>query len=299
MAKDIDIEEYLKGLGIETTSDKIHARDVDVYRLADDEELSDDGDAILCKNCGGVRAVKKYSQFFKKLRWEIQTCECRMREKWERNVENDKKKFPEIIKKAYDDPDYVYGTIGSALKDIQWDDPKFTGPTQYDSFVNAKNRLKEFCIKYELISESKCGWYLYSPTRGNGKTTLAGMVRNELLHMGVSCVVVTMERLSSLKIEQPTLFYKMATARCLIIDDIGVNPYNDWKNQVLYDLMCVRASDDAKAIDKSKQKYVTCFTSNYAINDLTRCNVSSANISRIQGACGATIKIDTPTRRGR
>lgn len=292
---DDKLKKYFDNLGIKgVTSERLHAMDCDKYVLKEDEHLSDDFDAIICNRCGGVRYVKTYSSFFGRWRWETQQCECRRLEIWQANVDKDKEAWPRIIKRSYDEPDYLSPCVGNALKDIKWDDPTFTGPNQHESFVSAKNALKRFCLKYDDLTERKLGFYLYSPTRGNGKTTLACMVRNELLNMGIPCVVTTLERLSSVKIENPTLFYKMTTVRCLIIDDIGVNKFSDWKNQLLYDVLSARSAD----VNSEEDKYITCFTSNYKIDELTKSECSTANISRIQGCAGAVLKIDSPSMRG-
>lgn len=111
---------------------------------------------------------------------------------------------------------------------------------------------------FKDYEESGFGLYIYSSTKGSGKTYLASCLANSLIaKYSIRCKFVSASDLIDISGNKED-FAKLIGIRLLIIDDIGVKAQNDWYEEVLF-----------KIVDKRMQnKKMTIYTSNIKIMEL-------------------------------
>lgn len=141
--------------------------------------------------------------------------------------------------------------------------------TLYGEDVTVQKKIiNAFIKKFEQFEQEGKGLYLYSKTKGSGKTMLACCIANEILERKpISTKFITV--LDFIELVKKTYSYKehgeelksLFQARLLILDDMGVEMRkgeNEHTNQVLYRLINERVS----------KKLVTVITSNEKIQNL-------------------------------
>lgn len=149
--------------------------------------------------------------------------------------------------------------IDKTAKDFKWDVYGGKESEENTKIVNA------FVVNYEEFQKRGKGIYLYSDTRGSGKTMLACCMVNEVIErhdISVKFISIldylelTKKSYSSLadKEEKDSIMH----TRILILDDMGVEVSKDWVNTTLYHLINFRYSN----------KLITIITSNVSIEDL-------------------------------
>lgn len=120
-------------------------------------------------------------------------------------------------------------------KDFKWD--------KYQMDISkSRNMVNKYIIKYPQFKEKGIGLYIYSGTKGSGKTMLACCLINEIAkrHIGSVKFVNILDFLEMTKKgfdgkdENVNAFYK---ASLLVIDDIGVQMSKEWIDTVLYRLI--------------------------------------------------------------
>lgn len=117
----------------------------------------------------------------------------------------------------------------------------------------------------EMQSEGK-GLYLYSNTKGSGKTRLIASVANKLLEnhqvkfATSTAILQEIKKTWGDKAEQSEskLIQDLINTEILIIDDFGTEKVKDWNNERFYHLINERYIN----------KKVTLYTSNHALNEL-------------------------------
>lgn len=135
------------------------------------------------------------------------------------------------------------------------------------------------CIRYWLedfreMRDNGMGLYIFSGTKGSGKTRMAASVANELIHeRGISAKFCSsVQIISEIKrswdrdtdMTEGRLLDDLARAEVLVVDDFGTEKYGtkngkmDWLDSKFYQIMNERCAN----------KKVTIFTSNYSIDDL-------------------------------
>lgn len=141
-------------------------------------------------------------------------------------------------------------------KDFLWD--------KYGVDIDApRETVNNFIIKYEALQERGMGLYIFSKTKGSGKTMLSCCILNELSKRYIGSVkfVNALDLLDMTKKgfqqEEPDI-ESLYACRVLVIDDIGVQLDKEWVNTVFYRLIN----------DRYGSRKVTIYTSNMAINDL-------------------------------
>lgn len=118
------------------------------------------------------------------------------------------------------------------------------------------------------------GLYIFSGTKGSGKTRMAASIANELIHeKGISAKFCSsVQIISEIKkswgrdtdMTEGRLLDDLSRAEVLVVDDFGTEKYGtkngkmDWLDSKFYQIMNERCAN----------KMVTVFTSNYSINDL-------------------------------
>lgn len=148
---------------------------------------------------------------------------------------------------------------------------------------NAKKIAMHYIGNYFNLQPGR-GLYLFSKTKGTGKTRLAAIIANELMKIGVEVKFATSgEILEEIKrtwnketeYSESTLINSLTKTDVLIIDDFGVEKAKEWRNEKFYNII--------------NSRYVslrpTIFTSNYNLSDLENEGYDSRIISRINESC--------------
>lgn len=150
-----------------------------------------------------------------------------------------------------------FNFIGLKGKDFNWD-------IYGKDIKKAKNYVNNFILKFEQFREHGMGLYIYSATKGSGKTMLSCCILNEISdRYPISVKFINALDLlemtkQSYKGDEPEELKPLYTSSVLVVDDIGVQMARDWINTVFYRLINVRYTD----------RLITIYTSNAATEDL-------------------------------
>ena len=146
----------------------------------------------------------------------------------------------------------------------------------------AMRKLKKLCEAYvNEFKESNKGLYIYSETKGSGKTRMACTIANELMKKNVGVKFSTMGTiLEKLKdswndeseYTESKLKDELKSVDVLIIDDFGVDKSTEWVNNQVYDIINSRYND----------KKTTIYTSN---TSMSNAKYDSRILSRITETC--------------
>lgn len=166
-----------------------------------------------------------------------------------------------------------YRTLVMADFDTRWygDDQKFA--------ENIKAAARGYLGNYYLLEGR--GLYIYSNTKGNGKTRLACIIANELVKMGIIVKFATAEDiLEEIKKSWDSnteygLMSDLKTAEVLVIDDFGTTSAKAWINEKFYQII------NARYVSKRP----TIFTSNCDLETLERMQYDQRITSRIKESC--------------
>ena len=147
----------------------------------------------------------------------------------------------------------------------------------------AESFIKRFC-EYQKAGK---GLYMYSRTKGSGKTLLACSLANGVMEYLDICVkfvsvpeLLEMTKKSYKDFMEKEDLEKIRTAELLILDDIGAETKKEWIDTELFRLIDYRYSN----------KRVTIFTSNISMNAL---KLNERIVDRIFSMC---IKLDLPEK---
>ncbi len=139
--------------------------------------------------------------------------------------------------------------------------------------ATAKKIAENFVKKFELMQEKGKGLYLYSSTKGSGKTRLAASILNAVVKVHdnkdnplsvyyssaadlLAEIKKTFDRDSDVKTSD--LIDSVKNVELLVLDDIGVEKAGDWVEETF-----------TRILDHRLQNLkVTIFTSNLEIDDL-------------------------------
>lgn len=120
------------------------------------------------------------------------------------------------------------------------------------------------------------GLYIYSKTKGSGKTMLSCVIANEILKKNqVTCKFVSVPDYLDMYRNKDPMIDRIKDASILIIDDFGIQDESkDWINEIMYGLVDRRY----------KAMAMTIYTSNH---DFTERAISKEDriASRIYGSC--------------
>lgn len=132
----------------------------------------------------------------------------------------------------------------------------------------AKKTAGNFVSKFITFKNEGKGLYLYSKTKGSGKTRLACSIGNALIQVHGERVkfVKTLDLLSVIKdtykkdsgVSEKEVLDGIKSCRVLILDDIGAENPTGWANEKFLSLLDYRISN----------KLVTLFTSNVYMDKL-------------------------------
>ena len=147
------------------------------YQPSPSEEIVDD--KIICKICGQARAIEEMNHKLDVYYWHAVACKCD-----KERIELEEKKARSEALRASESTAPLMRCVGARFKDVRFSDPFYESGK--DDFIRAKKKLMAFVRCFDTCMEENTGWYLWSPNRGNGKTSLACCVRNALLDEGYS-----------------------------------------------------------------------------------------------------------------
>ncbi|MEH6849441.1 ATP-binding protein [Bacillus pseudomycoides] len=220
-----------------------------------------------CLKCGGeIKVVKlTYTQdfgIFKKgdVQNYNQDCNCQLIQEVR---ENDRKARQLAINK--------YSIINDELKEATIE----TFDIQQGDLEKYGKRALSFI---EMVTNYKKGdsFYLYGEV-GRGKSHLASAVHHLLLERGISSLFINFPTMFSLfkqsydkatPFTESDLYRAIYEANMLILDDFGVGYINEWKTEIIYNVL------------NSRQGKSTIFTTNFHPNDLNK-KFESREIDRV------------------
>lgn len=128
-----------------------------------------------------------------------------------------------------------------------------------------KKIVNDFIINFRDYEKQSYGLFLYSRTKGSGKTMLSCVIANELIERYAISVKFTtvLDFLDMIRKNYKNDDYSedieaLFKSRLLILDDIGIEKKSEHTDMKLYQLINERCSNNL----------VTIFTSNLSINEL-------------------------------
>lgn len=125
------------------------------------------------------------------------------------------------------------------------------------------------------------GLYIFSPTKGTGKTRAATIIANELIKKNVDVRFTTsgaiLEEIKSTfnGNGKEDVLDELKKVDVLVIDDFGTEKVTKWRNETFYSIIDYRYTS----------KRPTIFTSNCSIKDLEDAEYDSRITSRIKEMC--------------
>lgn len=142
----------------------------------------------------------------------------------------------------------------------------------------ACKEIKSYMDNFQTAKEEGLGLYLYSHTKGSGKTRMAASIANKLLKEYPVKFAVSSEILNAIKstyektaeISESKLLDDLITTEILFIDDFGMDNGSKWVNDKYYHIINERYI----------AKKVTFFTSNEAVENL---KYDDRILNRVQG----------------
>lgn len=162
-----------------------------------------------------------------------------------------------------------------------FDTTVYNTPKSRDRAIYAVRAIECWLDNFENMTEQGMGLYLYSNTKGSGKTRMAASIANELMYekhiqvkFATSLTILNEIKASwdrresgSMYTESQLLDY-LSTTPVLIIDDFGTETVRDWISERFYQII------NSRYVDKK----ITIFTSN---TDLKHLNYDSRITNRI------------------
>lgn len=154
--------------------------------------------------------------------------------------------------------------------------------TRIYSKPDIAGKIKLMCERYSDEFElGNKGLYIYSHTKGSGKTRLAATICNRLIDKRVLVKFATSSSIleeikktwnKNSEYAESTLIDKLITVDVLVIDDFGTEKPKDWINDKFYYIINERYINSK----------TTIYTSNYKLNEL---DYDDRIINRIKEVC--------------
>lgn len=142
----------------------------------------------------------------------------------------------------------------------------YRNPDSKKKVSDACKIIKTYLDDFEKQKEQGMGLFIWSRTKGSGKTRIAAGIANELMKRYAVKFAVSLTILQEIKntwrrdaeYSESRLLDALSTADVLIIDDFGVERPADWINDKLYQIINERYIN----------RKVTIFTSNESLETL-------------------------------
>lgn len=139
-----------------------------------------------------------------------------------------------------------------------------------------KKIVEKFVEKYHTFMQQGRGLYIYSRTKGSGKSLLACCIANEVLkNYQTTCKFITITDYIDMYRNKNPVLDRIRDASLLIIDDLGIqDETKEWINEIVYNLVDRRY----------RNQCVTIYTSN---RDFQEKDISAEDriASRVYGQC--------------
>lgn len=163
-----------------------------------------------------------------------------------------------------------FANIPESFKDVRmsnFDETIYKDANSQNKIHTAVKAIKYWLDNFEAMNERGMGLYLYSETKGSGKTRMAVSVANELIyekHIQVK-FATSLQILNEIKASwdkqdreysEIKLLDFLCTSKILIIDDFGTEQAKDWIGEKFYQII------NSRYVDKK----ITIFTSNARID---------------------------------
>lgn len=173
-----------------------------------------------------------------------------------------------------------FNYLDATMEKFRWD--------LYGENVSSQERIAQsFIERFREYQRKGKGLYIFSKTKGSGKTLLACCLANGVMEYVDICVkfisvpeLLEMTKKSYKDFIEKEDIEKIWAAELLILDDIGTETKKEWIDTELFRLIDYRYSN----------KKVTIFTSNIAIDAL---KLNERIVDRIFSMC---IKLDLPEK---
>lgn len=162
-----------------------------------------------------------------------------------------------------------FANIPVAFKDIRLNTFN-TGYYENKEQINIVVKIIKYYLEHlETMKAEGIGLYLFSETKGSGKTRMATSLANELMqeHDMTVRFTTSLDILSEIKAtwnndaefkSESQLLHYLNTAEVLVIDDFGTENIKDWKDEKFYQIINTRYIS----------KLITIYTSNYSLDEL-------------------------------
>lgn len=174
-----------------------------------------------------------------------------------------------------------FANVPEAFKDMRLNNftlSVYKSKEGHNTGLVACNMIKEYMKNFEEAKKTGLGLYLFSRTKGSGKTRMAASLANELVEKYPVKFAVGSEILNEIKktydkqsgMTESRLIDALVETEILFIDDFGMDSATDWVNDKYYHIINERYIN----------KKVTFFTSNEAVENL---KYNDRILNRVQG----------------
>ena len=179
----------------------------------------------------------------------VKECECR-----QEMLTNNKVKF---------------AAIPEAFRDLRLDSFRTSYYKDQESIRQIVEVIKEYLRDIEQMRKDGVGLYIWSKTKGSGKTRLVTSLANELIYehdMKVKFITsldiiaeirATWDKTAEFTSESKLMEY-LTTVEVLVIDDFGTETHKDWLDDKFYKIINTRYVN----------QLITIFTSNERLNNM-------------------------------
>lgn len=239
------------------------------YKVKADEYLTEKYE-LVCKKCG----EKRYFQVENFV--AVCNCKCKI-EGYER--EQRQKELAERMEQL--ESLKAVSLLGERYKEASFEKLDLN---REEEFIQAVERCKKFCERWEQVQAKGLGIYLYG-VHGTGKTLLTACIGNKLLEKGVAVLFTSFLEIARVlkdkysRNESVLVFMQnLEQVDLLILDDIGTEVIvkstkeKSWLQEKIYEIINARYV----------QKKSIIFSSNESIQDLhIKCGMESKTIDRI------------------
>lgn len=239
------------------------------YKVKADEYLTEKYE-LVCKKCGEKRYFQKENFVV------VCSCKCQIEADKERERKQELEQKMERLKNLK-----AVSLLGKRYKEASFEKLDLD---REEEFIQAVERCKKFCERWEQVQAKGLGIYLYG-VHGTGKTLLTACIGNKLLEKGVAVLFTSFLEIARVLKDKYSrnesvlgFMQNLEQVDLLILDDIGTevivksSKEKSWLQEKIYEIINARYV----------QKKSTIFSSNESIQDLhIKCGMESKTIDRI------------------
>ena len=239
------------------------------YKVKADEYLTEKYE-LVCKKCGEKRYFQKENFVV------VCSCKCQIEADKERERKQELEQKMERLKNLK-----AVSLLGKRYKEASFEKLDLD---REEEFIQAVERCKKFCERWEQVQAKGLGIYLYGDI-GTGKTLLTACIGNRLLEKGVAVLFTSFLEIARVlkdkysRNESELSFMKnLEQVDLLILDDIGTEVIvkstkeKSWLQEKIYEIINARYV----------QKKSTIFSSNESVLELhIKCGMQEKTVDRI------------------